>query len=303
MRLWIAFKNYYLRDTTQRNNRFKPFISGCELLSKIIIFVTRHNENKKHYVLILVVNCFQKLLSSWHDTTPVNQFKFYCLLWIAFKNYYLRDTTQLKIFICSIPPCCELLSKIIIFVTRHNTSVNIRFKFVVVNCFQKLLSSWHDTTNFFYIPNLFLLWIAFKNYYLRDTTQQATISKLQRCCCELLSKIIIFVTRHNQKYNSRTEANVVNCFQKLLSSWHDTTYRVSPHIQFLLWIAFKNYYLRDTTQQKMVNAHSKLGCELLSKIIIFVTRHNLNQKNLLPQEVFEVFSEFKILLFLVLILP
>ena len=249
MRLWIAFKNYYLRDTTQRNNRFKPFISGCELLSKIIIFVTRHNENKKHYVLILVVNCFQKLLSSWHDTTPVNQFKFYCLLWIAFKNYYLRDTTQLKIFICSIPPCCELLSKIIIFVTRHNTSVNIRFKFVVVNCFQKLLSSWHDTTMESFKLPVVALWIAFKNYYLRDTTQQGIERVVKSYCCELLSKIIIFVTRHNKNGVLCSSCTVVNCFQKLLSSWHDTTGGSTALNRIRLWIAFKNYYLRDTTQQ------------------------------------------------------
>ena len=150
---------------------------------------------------IAVVNCFQKLLSSWHDTTQPGCLCSCIMLWIAFKNYYLRDTTQLNNFqmTCS----------------------------GVVNCFQKLLSSWHDTTYHDFIEFQFLLWIAFKNYYLRDTTQRSWMIELSRSCCELLSKIIIFVTRHNKPPKTANCSTVVNCFQKLLSSWHDTTGRNS----------------------------------------------------------------------------
>ena len=195
--LWIAFKNYYLRDTTQRSNN--TFSSST------------------------VVNCFQKLLSSWHDTTNGIFGVLYAQLWIAFKNYYLRDTTQRCI--CFRPLChsCELLSKIIIFVTRHNLSYYLTKYISVVNCFQKLLSSWHDTTNGIFGVLYAQLWIAFKNYYLRDTTQHESKSKQETLGCELLSKIIIFVTRHNWKSKKIIRIKVVNCFQKLLSSWHDTT--------------------------------------------------------------------------------
>ena len=170
----------------------------CELLSKIIIFVTRHNFERIKKRWFLVVNCFQKLLSSWHDTTSIFFNCWSSPLWIAFKNYYLRDTTQQNGKELCENARCELLSKIIIFVTRHNSLEYLEAPHLVVNCFQKLLSSWHDTTRFIWWIHSQMLWIAFKNYYLRDTTQ------LERCragndfSCELLSKIIIFVTRHNK---------------------------------------------------------------------------------------------------------
>ena len=141
------------------------------MLSKIIIFVTRHNRDQIKALESQVVNCFQKLLSSWHDTTGVRQYLSPKALWIAFKNYYLRDTTQLIKTTYKSISRCELLSKIIIFVTRHN---NVKQMFQldwVVNCFQKLLSSWHDTTGLNRFLPVGQLWIAFKNYYLRDTTQ------------------------------------------------------------------------------------------------------------------------------------
>ena len=143
-----------------------------------------------------------------------------------------------------------------------------------MNCFQKLLSSWHDTTA---IPETILkelLWIAFKNYYLRDTTQLRLNNTIRNISCELLSKIIIFVTRHNETYSLQIGIVVVNCFQKLLSSWHDTTLTEIAWKQSQLWIAFKNYYLRDTTQLSLKRGVFTISCELLSKIIIFVTRHN-----------------------------
>jgi len=143
------------------------------------------------------VNCFQKLLSSWHDTTAIPETILKELLWIAFKNYYLRDTTQRRFRKRFLKNCCELLSKIIIFVTRHNFAWIIPLGTLVVNCFQKLLSSWHDTTQFWNYISIGLLWIAFKNYYLRDTTQPLKMNFGETLCCELLSKIIIFVTRHN----------------------------------------------------------------------------------------------------------
>ena len=274
--LWIAFKNYYLRDTTQHQSMFQFATACCELLSKIIIFVTRHNKRRKVTHDTTVVNCFQKLLSSWHDTTNRAPQGCNISLWIAFKNYYLRDTTQLYSTMEKSTIRCELLSKIIIFVTRHNKKSVVGNCCDVVNCFQKLLSSWHDTTERRGFGRIDLLWIAFKNYYLRDTTQlrQRGIGNAQSC--ELLSKIIIFVTRHNRLHKFPNLHFVVNCFQKLLSSWHDTTKKQVFHPKALLWIAFKIYYLRDTTQPNLAILSDAGSCELLSKFIIFVTRHNNN---------------------------
>ena len=92
--LWIAFKNYYLRDEGQQNNGLQMNAQGCELLSKIIIFVMKDNLGLRVPIGLSVVNCFQKLLSSWWRTTRVCQAMLISGLWIAFKNYYLRDEGQ-----------------------------------------------------------------------------------------------------------------------------------------------------------------------------------------------------------------
>ena len=193
------------------------------MLSKIIIFVTRNNVCFRKISVSSVVNCFQKLLSSWHETTRNLCRWMTFVLWIAFKNYYLRDTKQLKTRLTRIVSGCELLSKIIIFVTRNNDGFLIPMTDFVVNCFQKLLSSWHETTQRIYSNRLQSLWIAFKNYYLRDTKQHTKRPKQRTRRCELLSKIIIFVTRNNTTVYLGCICRVVNCFQKLLSSWHETT--------------------------------------------------------------------------------
>ena len=169
--MWIAFKIYYLRDTSQRSFGFSHLLNCCELLSKFIIFVTRHNFLLVSVIFWLVVNCFQNLLSSWHVTTFRNLLAFYLVLWIAFKIYYLRDTSQLVEFLRLFLHRCELLSKFIIFVTRHNFVSFFNIISIVVNCFQNLLSSWHVTTYGYHRRLIRQLWIAFKIYYLRDTSQ------------------------------------------------------------------------------------------------------------------------------------
>ena len=274
--LWIAFKNYYLRDEEQLLGDKDARPLSCELLSKIIIFVTRNNLPPENTSPIAVVNCFQKLLSSWRGTTALICRNTPTMLWIAFKNYYLRDEEQPALWLAEKHLCCELLSKIIIFVTRNNDKIEILIASGVVNCFQKLLSSWRGTTRFRFINQRIMLWIAFKNYYLRDEEQLSDLLSDAGTSCELLSKIIIFVTRNNQKLEKVKIALVVNCFQKLLSSWRGTTWEATGRHRDSLWIAFKNYYLRDEEQRATLTPHILACCELLSKIIIFVTRNNLN---------------------------
>ena len=146
-------------------------MAGCELLSKIIIFVMKDNFNSGISALVIVVNCFQKLLSSWWRTTNTIEGWFTLRLWIAFKNYYLRDEGQRSRKLRDETTGCELLSKIIIFVMKDNTNEEVEKVKVVVNCFQKLLSSWWRTTDHYSAIHPTQLWIAFKNYYLRDEGQ------------------------------------------------------------------------------------------------------------------------------------
>ena len=148
-------------------------------------------------------------------------------MWIAFKNYYLRYEGQLYCFLTLPPSSCELLSKIIIFVMKDNKRIKYKTYSKVVNCFQKLLSSWWRTTKPIMIYTGNWLWIAFKNYYLRDEGQQRIWYSQSRYSCELLSKIIIFVMKDNVRSSATSTWVVVNCFQKLLSSWWRTTI-VSP---------------------------------------------------------------------------
>ena len=186
-----------LRDEEQLSLKTEHWNISCELLSKIIIFVTRNNWVYVNHNRPTVVNCFQKLLSSWRGTTLFSKEQQKIQLWIAFKNYYLRDEEQLEALEEIIEEGCELLSKIIIFVTRNNVIKQNPSKWLVVNCFQKLLSSWRGTTLIWNEHLSGLLWIAFKNYYLRDEEQRGWWFFETQRSCELLSKIIIFVTRNN----------------------------------------------------------------------------------------------------------
>ena len=195
-------------------------------------------------------------------------------MWIAFKNYYLRDEGQHRTIWTIFKTCCELLSKIIIFVMKDNARQMNSFGVDVVNCFQKLLSSWWRTTQIQKVHKRSWLWIAFKNYYLRDEGQRSTLRIIAKVSCELLSKIIIFVMKDNICLSVNWNGLVVNCFQKLLSSWWRTTFLLKCFQLFLLWIAFKNYYLRDEGQQWVRIHPRKERCELLSKIIIFVMKDN-----------------------------
>ena len=246
--MWIAFKNYYLRDEGQHIIVTPESHNRCELLSKIIIFVMKDNVIKYSLYSSFVVNCFQKLLSSWWRTTLLCEV-------VGFKS-------------------CELLSKIIIFVMKDNKIILQQKLSEVVNCFQKLLSSWWRTTHGIDSSRYISLWIAFKNYYLRDEGQRKWRCSNTTSCCELLSKIIIFVMKDNFWWLIKCLRLVVNCFQKLLSSWWRTTVIKYSLYSSLLWIAFKNYYLRDEGQPERWQKRSLICCELLSKIIIFVMKDN-----------------------------
>ena len=176
------------------------------------------------YFVLWVVNCFQKLLSSWWRTALKVNGSAKIKLWIAFKNYYLRDEGQHSSVLPRNVFRCELLSKIIIFVMKDSNLQKRITHRRVVNCFQKLLSSWWRTAKAYNYEEPQPLWIAFKNYYLRDEGQQKSGFSRSEGCCELLSKIIIFVMKDSFYQLEKLQLSVVNCFQKLLSSWWRTAF-------------------------------------------------------------------------------
>ena len=93
-RLWIAFIFQYLWDTKQRKCGFFPTVACCELLSFFSIFGIQNNILGKHYITIVVVNCFHFSVSLGYKTTELELTTHFALLWIAFIFQYLWDTKQ-----------------------------------------------------------------------------------------------------------------------------------------------------------------------------------------------------------------
>ena len=143
-----------------------------------------------------------------------------------------------------------------------------------MNCFQNLLPLWYITTEYMRRTPADGLWIAFRIYYLCDTSQQKFYCSMTIQCCELLSEFITFVIHHNANIIILLNILVVNCFQNLLPLWYITTFYRSYITFYVLWIAFRIYYLCDTSQRLALQGFTTLCCELLSEFITFVIHHN-----------------------------
>ena len=145
-----------------------------------------------------------------------------------------------------------------------------------MNCFQNLLPLWYITTLIFLYHRGLGLWIAFRIYYLCDTSQLRCGTRGSAVSCELLSEFITFVIHHNQPTVVKFIPSVVNCFQNLLPLWYITTQAVQILPNERLWIAFRIYYLCDTSQPCFTTVAPSESCELLSEFITFVIHHNSN---------------------------
>ena len=248
--LWIAFKNLYLCDGEHPLRLQHLLMAGCELLSKICIFVTANIRCREVCVSLdscellskicifvtaniivkstnleyIVVNCFQKFVSLWRRTSSYKECVQLLQLWIAFKNLYLCDGEHQYAESVEIAGSCELLSKICIFVTANILSFDMSTELIVVNCFQKFVSLWRRTSLDISRQFLLQLWIAFKNLYLCDGEHHIPILPSKICGCELLSKICIFVTANITRRHFQMQPYVVNCFQKFVSLWRRTSF-------------------------------------------------------------------------------
>ena len=88
----------------------------------------------------------------------------------------------------------------------------------------------------------------------------------------------------------------MNCFQKFVSLLSETTLPFEVMLYDALWIAFKNLYLCCLKQLKRCNKPSRIRCELLSKICIFVVWNNCRQKDKGTVLVVNCFQKFVSLL-------
>ena len=195
--LWIAFKNLYLWYSEQPYLFDNVIWFCCELLSKTCIFDILNNNANVLYLIIEVVNCFQKLVSLifWTTVNGIGNDRW--TLWIAFKNLYLWYSEQPTKRNWKSINSCELLSKTCIFDILNNTLCHRRFIIHVVNCFQKLVSLIFWTTEGHILLGVGTLWIAFKNLYLWYSEQHMLMEPQPYRCCELLSKTCIFDILNN----------------------------------------------------------------------------------------------------------
>ena len=99
---------------------FKLDFSGCELLTKFIIFAIGNNEAAPTNRGNEVVNCLQNLLSLRSETTRPKKTVWVGGLWIAYKIYYLCDRKQHDYETKHTCFRCELLTKFIIFAIGNN---------------------------------------------------------------------------------------------------------------------------------------------------------------------------------------
>ena len=195
-------------------------------------------------------------------------------MWIAFKNLYLCCLKQLIAALILAETGCELLSKICIFVVWNNIPLWVLSSSSVVNCFQKFVSLLSETTYCCINTCGNGLWIAFKNLYLCCLKQRRYLRSSLHYCCELLSKICIFVVWNNIILANANNNSVVNCFQKFVSLLSETTKLHGYIWRYKLWIAFKNLYLCCLKQLNFTGIYGGTSCELLSKICIFVVWNN-----------------------------
>ena len=220
--LWFAFKKLYLCSDEQLLNIRQLLFTSCDLLSKNCIFVLTNNRqhgcDKSEHVVI----CFQKIVSLfWRTTLNIRQLLF---------------------------TGCDLLSKNCIFVLTNNRYTTHLWRWLVVICFQKIVSLFWRTTKFRCLLPYLWLWFAFKKLYLCSDEQQ--------------------------KVNSLTTQVVVICFQKIVSLFWRTTKLNNAELNGELWFAFKKLYLCSDEQPIILPETSCIGCDLLSKNCIFVLTNN-----------------------------
>jgi len=280
--LWIALKSWYLWYSEQLKALLPTCCLRCELLSKVDIFDIRNNRIWIYYMIKIVVNCSQKLISLIFGTTINNIILGWLLLWIALKSWYLWYSEQPNIGELLTAACCELLSKVDIFDIRNNQILGNCSRPPVVNCSQKLISLIFGTTRMIRDGFDKQLWIALKSWYLWYSEQRGWSYQIEHFSCELLSKVDIFDIRNNLDIAFNRFFEVVNCSQKLISLIFGTTEDVIKLLECELWIALKSWYLWYSEQRKIPHLRFWSCCELLSKVDIFDIRNNQKSLYIIP---------------------
>ena len=221
---------------------------SCDLLSKNCIFVLTNNVVGDATINGSVVICFQKIVSLFWRTTYI------CALHSVFR--------------------CDLLSKNCIFVLTNNCHWSFSIEWLVVICFQKIVSLFWRTTTAWKTLAGGLLWFAFKKLYLCSDEQPTFRPNKRVCSCDLLSKNCIFVLTNNLVIIVQRNGLVVICFQKIVSLFWRTTLQRTLVQVLQLWFAFKKLYLCSDEQQAFRQVRQEIGCDLLSKNCIFVLTNN-----------------------------
>ncbi len=159
--------------------------------------------------------CFQKLFFISLPTTQRGFTETKEMLWFAFKNCSLYLYQQHLWGLFKVKSCCDLLSKIVLYIFTNNFSKVFIWLVLVVICFQKLFFISLPTTTIAFGLFHTKLWFAFKNCSLYLYQQLLLFHQKQGLRCDLLSKIVLYIFTNNGTSAMYPLLFVVICFQKL----------------------------------------------------------------------------------------
>ena len=164
---------------------------SCQLwiAFRFCIFVLWTQSIITHYLLVIVVNCFQIL--------------------------YIRSLNTIGAGVCQGVSGCELLSDFVYSFFEHNVHRITPTLEGVVNCFQILYIRSLNTMIFTGEASSGRLWIAFRFCIFVLWTQWLPPPPQRRVSCELLSDFVYSFFEHNYTRPDLMPIPVVNCFQIL----------------------------------------------------------------------------------------
>ena len=253
--LWFAFKivslTYFihpLRDDTDLYPR-------CDLLSKLYLWLTSYIVNKIWYTQFRVVICFQNCIFDLLHTSVVENENGVVSLWFAFKivslTYFIHHSKCSPLHTL----CCDLLSKLYLWLTSY---IVVKGKKTV-----------HK------------LWFAFKIVSLTYFIHQKNNCQAYVLGCDLLSKLYLWLTSYILSVRLDLSEIVVICFQNCIFDLLHTSPGSFTDDTFMLWFAFKIVSLTYFIHHSKGKGGKLKGCDLLSKLYLWLTSYINDKKQII----------------------
>ena len=135
--------------------------------------------------------------------------------------------------------CCDLLSKLYLWLTSYIQRISTSWRARVVICFQNCIFDLLHTSNRFRFYHVNGLWFAFKIVSLTYFIHLIGASIEASACCDLLSKLYLWLTSYIFLWIDFHFRIVVICFQNcIFDLLHTSILNLSKEVA-PLWFAFK----------------------------------------------------------------